>query len=89
MARPYPVYEAKAKLSQLLRQVKRGRSVTISERGTEVARIVPVQAPRDLDSRLERLEHDGVVLQPQGTPEAVRPLVRKPGALRRFLNARA
>ena len=89
MARPYPVYEAKAKLSELLRQVKRGRSVTISERGTEVARIVPVQAPVDLASRLERLQHEGVVLRPQGTLDAVRTLVRKPGALRRFLRSRA
>ena len=89
MSRPYPVHEAKAKLSQLLRRVKRGRSVTISERGTEVARIVPVQAPRDLSSRLERLEREGVVLPAAGSLDAVRPVVRRPGALRRFLDSRA
>ena len=89
MARPYPVYEAKARLSHLLRQVKRGRSVTISERGTEVARIVPIQPPPDLASRLERFEHEGVVLRSQGSPDAVRPLVRKAGALRRFIKSRA
>jgi len=89
MSRPYPVYEAKAKLSELLRRVKRGRSVTISDRGTEVARIVPVQAARDLGARLERFEREGVVVPPQGSPDAVRPIVRKPGALRRFLDSRA
>jgi prevent-host-death family protein len=42
MARPYPVHEAKAKLSEILRRVKEGRTVTISERGREVARVVPI-----------------------------------------------
>ena len=89
MARAYPVYEAKAKLSEILRRVKRGRSVTISDRGTEVARIVPVEPPADLRSRLERLEREGVVVPAAGRAADIRPLARKPGALRRFLHSRA
>ncbi len=87
MARTYPVYQAKAKLSEVLRQVKRGRSVTISERGTEVARVVPIQPAPDLRSRLERLEREGVMRTAVGSTEEVVP-TRRPGALKRFLKSR-
>ena len=40
----YSIYEAKAKLSEIIRHVKRRRSVTITERGREVARVVPSPA---------------------------------------------
>ena len=89
MARAYPVYEAKAKLSEILRRVKRGRSVTISDRGTEVARVVPVAPPADLRTRLEQLERQGVVVPAAGRGSAIRPLAHVPGALRRFLRSRA
>ena len=89
MARAYPVYEAKAKLSELLRRVKRGRTVTISERGREIARVSPIRATPDLLSRLERLEREGVVVPAVGPVAGIRPLLRKRGALRRFLSARA
>ena len=89
MARAYPVYEAKAKLSEILRRVKRGRSVTISDRGTDVARVVPVEASPDLRSRLQQLEREGVVTAAPGSAGDIRPLVRKRGALRRFLASRA
>jgi prevent-host-death family protein len=89
MARAYPVYEAKAKLSELLRRVKRGRTVTISERGREIARVTPIRATLDLRSHLERLEREGVIVPAAGAVAGVRPLLRKRGALRRFLSARA
>jgi prevent-host-death family protein len=88
MARAYPVHEAKAKLSELLRRVKRGRTVTISEHGREIARVSPIQATPDLQSRLARLEREGVVVPAAGSVAGVRPLLRKRGALRRFLSAR-
>lgn len=88
MPRAYPVHEAKAKLSELLRSVKRGRTVTISERGREIARVMPIRATPDLPSRLERLEREGVVVPAAGSVTDVRPLLRKPGALRRFLSTR-
>jgi prevent-host-death family protein len=85
--RAYPVHEAKAKLSEILRKVKQGRSVTISERGREIARIVPIERATDLPSRLEELARDGDLLrrEPAGR---IRPLARRPGALRRFLRER-
>lgn len=39
------VAELKASLSRYLREVRRGGSVTVLDRGTPIARLVPVQAP--------------------------------------------
>jgi prevent-host-death family protein len=89
MARPYPVHEAKAKLSEILRRVKQGQRVTISERGREVARVVPIEPQRGLTARLEALEHDGIIVPGKGSVSAIRSLGRKRGALRRFLRSRA
>jgi len=88
MARSYPVHEAKAKLSEILRRVKQGRSVTISERGREIARVVPVERPADLPSRLRQLEREGVILRRSGSAASIRLVARRPGALRRFLGSR-
>jgi prevent-host-death family protein len=82
------VHEAKAKLSAILRQVKRGRSVTISERGRIVARVVPIERPRNLPSRLRQLEVEGVLVRRPRRRGAIRPLARRRGGLRRFLESR-
>lgn len=59
-------------LSRHLEAVKGGRSITVTEHGRPVARIVPVDAP----SLLERLLTDGRVTAPSGErpslPEAVK-----------------
>lgn len=89
MARSYPVHEAKAKLSEILRRVKQGQRVTISERGREIARVVPIEAARDLATRLAKLEHDGSIAPGSGNTAAIRTVKRKPGALRRFVASRA
>jgi len=88
MARPYAVHEAKAKLSEILRKVKRGRAVVISERGREIARVVPIETPKALGDRLRRLEEDGAILMREGSATLIRPIVRRPGALRRFVKSR-
>ncbi len=88
MPRAYPVHEAKAKLSEILRRVKQGRSVTISERGRIIARVVPIEPPRTLASRLRQMESDGVLIRGRGKRSAIRPLARRPGGLRRFLRSR-
>jgi len=56
------IREAKARLSELLRDVQAGREWIITERGKPVARLVPASAPRGpLEDRLNRLEEAGVV----------------------------
>ena len=88
MSRPYPIHEAKAKLSEILRRVKKGRSVTISERGRAVARVVPVAEQGGLHIRLQRLEQEGVIVQAGRSRGGLRPLAQRPGAVRRFLASR-
>ena len=61
------ISEAKAKLSALLDRVKAGETVTITDRGVPVARIVPLNGASevDWDARLERLEREGVIRRPK------------------------
>jgi prevent-host-death family protein len=88
MARPYPVHEAKAKLSEILRRVKRGRSVEISERGRVIARVVPIEDSAGLEARLRRMEEEGQLQKRAARKRAIRPIARRPGGLRRFLRSR-
>jgi len=82
------VHEARRKLTEILRKVKQGRSVTISERGREIARVIPIDTPVELDNRIEHLRRQGVILPATESRDAIRPIVRRPGALRRFLASR-
>jgi len=88
VARAYPVHEARRKLTEILRKVKQGRSVTISERGREIARVIPIDTPVELENRIEHLRRQGVILPATESRDAIRPIVRRPGALRRFLASR-
>lgn len=52
VSRPLRVAELKAQLSHYLRAVRAGRSLTVYDRDTPVARLVPVEpGPGDLPSR--------------------------------------
>lgn len=88
VTRSYSVDEAKAKLREILRRVKQGRSVTISEHGHEIARVVPIAKKDSLESRLDYLEKTGQLTRATGTAAEIRPIANKPGALRRFLRSR-
>ena len=82
----YSIYEAKAKLSEIIRHVKRRRSVTITERGREVARVVPSPATDDFEQRLAELVSAGVVTLGDSAALARLPTgKRRRGALERFL----
>ena len=83
----YSIYEAKAKLSQIIRSVKNRRPVTITERGTPVARMVPVDmhSGASFEARLKELESRGVLLAAQIAPTALKTLKHRKGAVERFL----
>lgn len=85
----YSTYEAKAKFSEILRQVRQGRTIRVSYHGAPVAEIRPIGGTdADLARRLERLEESGVLIrppEPAGTLSVVR---RRPGSLDRFLDER-
>ena len=89
MNETYSTYEAKAKLSEILRKVESGRTITISRRGEPIAEIRPVQPPAlSLADRIRELSEEGVLTTPSGGRGALRPLARRRGALRRFLSDR-
>ena|SRR5919197_77276 len=59
------ISEAKARLSALLDLVRAGESVTITDRGRAVARLVPAAGDAvDGEGRLQRLERRGLVRRP-------------------------
>jgi prevent-host-death family protein len=82
----YSTYETKAKLSEILRKVERGRTVRISRRGKPIAEIRPLfTGPLTLERRIGELREQGVVTTPTVRARSCRPIVRREGALRRFL----
>jgi prevent-host-death family protein len=59
------VSETKAKLSALLDRVRRGETVTITDRGLPVAQIVPIADVGDDEARIARLERAGLIRRPR------------------------
>ncbi|MGH7644800.1 MAG: type II toxin-antitoxin system Phd/YefM family antitoxin [Gemmatimonadales bacterium] len=88
MATTYSLYDAKAKLSEILRRVREGDTVTITYRGEPVAEMRPIRrTARTLEERLHELEQRGVLVRARRRGR-LRPIARRPGALARFLRER-
>ena len=89
MARIYSTYEAKAKLSEILRKVRAGQKVGISYRGELVAEVSPVKREMEtLSQRLERLKAQGAIVAARHPGTPFPRIARRPGALKRFLESR-
>ena len=88
MKSKYSIYEAKTHLSEILRQVKNHRAVVITDRGKEVARVVPIEDTSTLEKRIEAMERAGTLTRATGRPSDLKPIARRPGALKRFLETR-
>lgn len=85
----YSLYEAKAKLSALVRLVREGRTVVITLHGQPVAELRPVeQGELGLQGRLGRLADQGIVVRGAAGHARLEPVIRRPGALARFLAER-
>ena len=89
-SKTYSIYEARAKLSELVRMTLSHGSVLITQRGKPVIRLVPyVAASNSPSSRLRELEHIGRAKQ--ATAQWTDALASVPhanvpeGALDRFL----
>jgi prevent-host-death family protein len=84
----FSLYEAKARFSEVIRLVRRGRTVTVTYRGEPVARIQPAEfEASEIGRRVRELEAGGV-LQGGGSGQPFGVVARKPGALERFLAER-
>jgi prevent-host-death family protein len=82
----YSTYEAKARLSEVLRLVREGHPVTITYRGEPVAEIRPVDGPAgsSLERRLGELERHGEIIRGERRGK-MKGVSRRPGALQRFV----
>jgi antitoxin (DNA-binding transcriptional repressor) of toxin-antitoxin stability system len=84
MADSYSLYEAKARLSAIIRRVREGRSAIITLHGKPVAEIRALSpGHEDLPSRVQQLEERGIITGPNAGAR-VRPVVKRAGALDRF-----
>lgn len=87
--RTYSIYDAKAKLSELIRFVKKFGPVIITERNKPVVQVIPVPEPaKTLEERTKELEAAGLISKGTKPLSIIRPLYKKPGALKRFLESR-
>ena len=91
MAHTYSIYEAKARFSEVIREVREGKTVTVSYRGEPVAEIRAIQrsATPSLEDRLKDLERQGALVRSGRPRNAFKTVARRPGALARFLSERA
>lgn len=90
MKKTYSIYEAKARLSEILRAVRERReSFVISYHGEPIAEIRPLDAASEsgLARRVERLEAVGAVIRGARRGD-LKPVARRRGALARFLEER-
>ena len=86
----YSVYEVKAHLSEVLREVVRtGKKVVITKHGKPVAEIAPYSGDEEtMEERLERMEREGLIHGPDNKDADWSSVGRSPGALERFLKDR-
>ena len=91
MARIYSIYEAKARFSEVIREVREGETVTVSYRGKPVAEIRGIEREEQpsLESRLDDLQRRGALVSSGEPGQEFRMAARRPGALERFLAERA
>lgn len=59
------IREAKMNLSRLLKEVQKGAEITISDRGVQIARLIPIEQDLlPLEKRIENLERNGLLAPP-------------------------
>ena len=85
----FSIYVAKARFSEVIRMVKQGKRITITDRGREVAQVVPLGEDSALERRIADLRAAGILGPPATASIAdVRAIARRPGALKRVLAER-
>ncbi len=95
MPKEYSIYDAKAQLSALVRQVREsGQTFVITVHGQPVAELRPIDpvcSPQTLAERVAELKAQGAIL-PSNRPAGQKPRLPRgtsvPGGLQRFLEDR-
>ena len=97
MPRHYSLYEAKAKLSALVREVREGGTIIITVHGEPAAELRPiaqVNTASPNEARLAELYAAGLITPATRSPKDIAEILKhakvkaKPGAVQRFLNER-
>jgi len=85
----YSLYDAKAKLSAIVRRVREGHTVVVTVHGKPAVEIRPIaKAKQSLEERYQELLERGVITPATSQDRSFKPLARRPGALKRFLEDR-
>lgn len=89
MRNTYSLYEAKAKLSAIVRKVREGQPVIVTLNGEPVVEIRAIQTKsQGIEARLKDLEERGILVPAKNPRAKLKPGPRVPGALKRFLEDR-
>ena len=83
----YSVQEVEGHIAEILRRVREGERVILSEAGRDVAEIRPLSESQE-EEELQELQTRGILgplVKPEGT---LSPMAERPGALARFLESR-
>lgn len=90
----YSLYDAKARLSALVRRVREGHTIIITLNGTPAAELRPITKStraQPLAERIAELKANGQITPARrspGDPGGLRSIAHRPGALKRFLAER-
>lgn len=85
----YSLYEAKAKLSAIVRRVREGHTVVVTVHGEPAVEIRPVtKKAQSFEERYQELVARGVIIPAKSNHRSFKTIVRRPGALKRFLEER-
>ena len=86
MRNTYSLYEAKSKLSAIVRMVREGQTVVVTLHGKPVVEMRPIQSRGDgLHAKMDELADRGVLVRPDSPRARSLRVTRKAGALKRFL----
>ena len=85
----YSLYEAKAKLSAIVRRVREGHTVVVTVHGEPAVEIRPIaKKAQSFEERYAELVARGVIIPAKSNQRSFKTVVRRPGALKRFLEER-
>ena len=86
MRNTYSLYEAKAKLSAIVRMVREGKTIVVTLHGEPVVEMRPVESRSGgLEARMDDLADRGVLVRAESRRARPATVARKAGALKRFL----
>lgn len=85
----YSLYEAKAKLSAIVRRVREGHTVVVTVHGEPAVEIRPLtKKEQSFEERYAELVAQGRIIPARSKRRSFKMIARRPGALKRFLEER-